>query len=330
MLGVVASTIGVWANRTLYDADTFAGTIDSALAQPEVTDALAAYATDQVFRVVAVDRGLEGVLPGRLESLSPVLTTQLKRRVHAQVAELLAKPNVRAGIVEGARRSHATLLHAVDTGGIADLRLADGAITLNVLPLVTAGINALPSNPVTRQVDIPRLAWGGDHGAQVAELSEALGVVLPPDLGSIEVYRGDAADRADAVLKAVRSSLVLFRRTIGITLAVTAVGFVVALGVAVKRRRAALWLLLGALVAYGLANLAIRYAVSRAPLLAVEPANRAALRAVIDRMSSGLIGLLNVAVIVIAVTWLVVFAVGLIRRGGGHGIVEAPVSPPAP
>ena len=48
VIGVLASVIGVWAHRTVFDSEKVASAVDEALLNPEVNEALATFLTDQV------------------------------------------------------------------------------------------------------------------------------------------------------------------------------------------------------------------------------------------------------------------------------------------
>lgn len=309
VLGFTAATIGLWANRTIYDSDTFADTIGDALTQPEVTDALATYLTDTALRVVPVQSTLDDVLPNRLQGAAPLVTAKLRSTVHGQFVTLLARPATRSHIVQLTRASHATLVRTIDTGGIANLKLQGNAVTLNLLPVVVDGIDALPSGVVARTLNLPDLAYDGDHAVQVDEVSQATGIDLPPDFGLVTVYRGAAVDQAGIALAETQRGLVVFHRALVGIIVVTVLAAALCLGIAVRRRHALIGLFAGGAIAFFVAGLTVRAAIREAPTLAVDPTNQAVIGAVTRSLSSGLIRLLDIGVIVGVV---VAVAVGVI------------------
>lgn len=316
VLGFTAATIGLWANRTLYDADAFADTIDDVLAQPEVTGALAGYLTDEALRIIPVEGALDDVLPDRLDRAAQRVTGKLRDTVQDQFADLLARPATRAELVRFARASHATLVHTIDTGGVANLKLDDGAVTMNLLPVIVDGIDALPTGALGRALDLPELAYDGDHAEQVRLLSETLGVDLPENTGLITVYRGAAVAQADAALAQTQRGLVVFHRSLTAIIVVTAVALVACLVIAVRRRRALIGLFAGVGVAFGLAGLTLRRAVNEAPFVATDPTNQTVVRAMVRGLSAGLMSLVTVAAVLgfVAAAVIAVVTFGLGRR----------------
>ncbi len=310
----VAATIGLWANRTLYDADRFADTIGDAIAEPEVTDALATYLTDEALRIIPVERTLGDVLPERLERVAPTATDELRGVVQRRFADLLGRPATRDRVVGLARASHATLVRTIDTGGIANLRRYDGAVTMNLLPVIVDGIDALPTGVLTRALDLPELALDGDHAEQVSRLSDALGVRLPPGTGLVTVYRGAAVDRAGTALAQTQRGLVLFHRSLTALIVAAVAGCAVCLAAARRRGRALVGLSAGAGAAFLVAVVILRRAVSQAPSAATDPTNRTVIRAAVRGLSSGLVDLLTIATICAFTAALLVAGIGFLFR----------------
>lgn len=312
VLGLTAATIGVWANRTLYDADAFADTISDVLAEPQVTDALAGYLAGEALRVVPVGSTLGEVLPEALEPAAPVVTNRLRGTLERQFGDLLARPATRDRVVRLARASHASLVRTIDTGGIANLKLDDGAVQMNLLPVVVDGIDALPTGVLGRALSLPELAYDGDHREQVAELSRAIGVDLPADTGLITVYRGAAVDRAGVALAQTQRALVVFHRSLTATILITAVALVAAVGLAPRRRAAVVGLAGGAAFAFAFAGVIVRRAIDEAPGVAVDPTNQTVVQAVVRGLSSGLVSWTNVAALAGLVVALAVAVTGLL------------------
>lgn len=319
VLGFTAATIGVWANRTIYDTDTFSDTVSDVLEQPEVTDALATYLTEAALRVVPVERTLDDVLPGKLDKAAPEVTDKIGDAVHRQFVTLLANPKTQGHIVGLVRSSHATLVNTIDTGGIANLELQGNAITLNLLPVVVDGLDALPSGLLTRRLQLPELAYGGNHAVQVQKVSDATKVDLPPDFGLVTVYQGDAVEHAGFALAETQRAVVDFHRALTTIIIVTLLTLVIALVAAVRRGRAIAGLFAGGAVTFLVATLMIRAAVRQAPAVSTDPANQAIIGAVTRSVFSGLTRLLDIGVIVGLVVAGAVGILEFLRRAGRHG-----------
>ena len=73
VIGVLASVIGVWAHRTVFDSEKVAEAVDQALLNPEVNDALATFLTDQLMDAVPLQDLVADRGPDELEPFVPVL-----------------------------------------------------------------------------------------------------------------------------------------------------------------------------------------------------------------------------------------------------------------
>ncbi len=310
VVGVLASVVGLWANQTLYDSKAFGKAVDRTLSNRQVTDGLAQHATGEVFRLLDVEGRIDVVVPDRISRATPILTKQLQAEVEQKIATMLADPAVRAQIVQAAERSHQELLDLVDHGRLVNVSMRDGGIQLNILPLITRAFTALPESRFTRGIDLPELSFRGDPHEQRRELSEAIGRPLPADFGVMTVYRGERVARAEYVLAQTQRALIEFRRNLTLILVVTAVAALATILVSTNRRKAALMVFAGGVVAFGVAALAIRRVVARAPLIAIDAANREAIRIMVTTLSNGLLMMCYVAVAVCAIAWGITWSTG--------------------
>ena len=89
VIGVLASVIAVWAQNVLFDSDSMVSAVNSALDEPEVTDALAVYVTDQIFTLVDVDGFVTSALPEQLQPLEAAIVGGARTLVHDRVEVVL-------------------------------------------------------------------------------------------------------------------------------------------------------------------------------------------------------------------------------------------------
>lgn len=335
VIGLVGSTVGIRTNRGLFDSDRFAATIGDTLADPAVAASLTDYLSAEVVRVVPVASGVDTLVPDRLQQLAPTLSSrvtgtidaELERLVHARIDKLLSDPAVRAHVVAAVRAAHAMMLHVIDTSGIANLSLADGTLTLNLLPVVVDALRALPPGRLSTRIELPHLAYGGAHADQLDQLSTALGVELPENLGLVEIYRGPASIRAGVVLSEVQRALVLFHKTLGAMAALTLVALVATVLVAPNRRHALMALAIGTTGAFAFAIAAIRRAVEEAAALPTSASPGRVVDTVLTALSHGLVGVLATGAVIAVVVWAGAAVVGVVSaRHPRPGTLPAPVA----
>jgi hypothetical protein len=299
IVGLFASTIAVWAKGVLFDSDRVAAAAESAIQQPEAAQSMATYVTDQVFTIVDLEALLEQQLPGNLDSLSGVIVGGARQFVEEQLAEVLQKPAVQQVLVTIVRTAHAQLMKVLNGDGMIDgVSIADGKVTLNLLPLVTLGLNQVQKLGVLTSVSVPTLKAGGDPTTQITELESAFGRDLPADFGQLTVFKGDAAAEAGEVVQTAQDIVVLVKRAIALILIVTAVAFALTLLVANRRRRAIMVLgLVGAAVML-VARVAINMALVRTPNLIINPGARSALASALQDLAGGLVELVTLLIII--------------------------------
>jgi hypothetical protein len=311
IIGVMASTFAVWAQAVLFDSDRVAALVDDALAQPEVTAALAREVTDLVFVAADVETRLESLFPPALEPLAPVLSGGSQVFVQERIERRLETEETRQAIAGLVRRSHGAAMRVLEGDGMLDgVRLVDGEVTVNLLPLVGRGLTVVQGFGLLGNVDVPDLMRDGVPEQQIAALEAAFDRDLPDDFGQFVVYRSDALTEASSSLAAAQSAMVLAKRAIWAILAVTAVVLVAAVMLANDRRRAALTLALAGVAAALVLRAVTLYVVGQAPTLAVDPAARALISSTVEGLATGLFRLLAAIVVVGLVVTAVAFVTG--------------------
>jgi hypothetical protein len=299
IVGLFASTIAVWAKGVLFDSDKVAAAAESAIQQPEAAQSMATYVTDQVFTIVDLEALLEQQLPGNLDSLSGVIVGGARQFVEGQLADVLQKPAVQQVLVTIVRTAHAQLMKVLNGEGMIDgVSISDGKVTLNLLPLVTLGLNQVQKLGVLTSVSVPTLKADGDPTTQITELESAFGRDLPADFGQLTVFKGDAAAEAGEVVQTAQDIVVLVKRAIALILIVTAVAFALTLLVANRRRRAILVLGLAGAAVMLVARVAINMALVRTPNLIINPGARSALASALQDLAGGLVELVTLLIII--------------------------------
>ena len=202
-------------------------------------------------------------------------------------------------------------MQLLEGDGLVDgISVVDGAVTVNLLPLVGRGLTQLQELGLFSDLQIPELTADGDPDQQIAALSEATGRTLKDDFGQLVVYQSDDLAKAQASLETAQRVVVVAKRAVWVLVVLTVVLVAATVLVARRRWRATLLLGIGGAAAMVITRSAVRRVVDDAPELAARPGGRAAIDAIVGGASTGLMRLAGV-VLILAVAATVI---GLFRR----------------
>jgi len=181
---------------------------------------------------------------------------------------------------------------------------------VNLLPLLSRGLERLQDRGILTSVDLPELARDGDPEEQIAQLEDAIDRDLPDDFGQLVVYSSDNVADSKAAVARAQDAFALFRRSTIALIVITLVSLGVSAALATNRRRAAIALLLSVVAALAVGRVLVRTVVEEAPSLANKPGGRAALEELVTSLTEGLLRLVSVGLVVGAVLALVAFLLG--------------------
>ncbi len=333
VLGVLASTLAVWARVTLFDTQRVGAVAVDVLRDPDVNAALAAYVTEQAIEVSGVDGRIHALLPPSMQPLAAPVLAGTEDLVDGRVEQILvSEPVLRVtrALVEDAHRA---LLRLLDGGGLGKgVDVEAGVVSIDLLPLVGRALEALQARGLLGDVQVPRLD-GADRTTQLDRLAAALHRRLPDDFGRLVAYRPAAVDRAESTLRTAQDAVVLFRRAVVALVLVTLALLAAAVGLARDRRRAALGLVLGTVAGLLVARIATRKVLGALPTAFADPGAGKAAAAIGTGLTAGLARLTFGLVVLGLVVALVLVVLGpgddavAVRRalGSGSGAVAAPV-----
>jgi hypothetical protein len=305
-LGVMLSTVGAWARRTVTDTDRYVSIVGPLIEDPVIQQALATRITDAVFEVIDLEAVVADALPEQAQFLTAPITNAVRGFVRDRTADLLD--------TEAAARLWVTVNGLAHEEIMAVLReettfvsVSDGEARLNLLPLIDAAIAAAEeqaSGLLGRDIALPTAEELSSMAPDEvrARIEEALGITLPEDFGSIVVLRSRALGTA-------QSALALAERAIVLLVLVTLVLIVAAVLVSVNRRRTIAQLGLGAF----LGLLLVRRAALRLDddIVALIPARSvAAARKVVDAFMENLRGFTTPLFVISALVAIGAFAWG--------------------
>lgn len=241
VLSLSAAVPGTWARRTVLDTDRYVEIVSGIEEQPEVQAFLATELTNSAFTALDVQGRLStllGDIQPQLAFLAAPITQAVHDVVRDKVEELLASERFDTLWAEANRVAHSRIL-AVLRGDSEQVQVVDGKVVLNTLPIVNEalkGVSQLASELVGRPIELPEITADTVPSEAVTRLESALGVDLPDDLGTIEVYD---ADEVEVVQQAVQS----FDRGVMLLVVLWFLTFAGALVVSQRRRRTLLQLM---------------------------------------------------------------------------------------
>jgi hypothetical protein len=315
VIGVVAvlvlsvTIVAVWAKATVLRAEPVADLVGDALEEPEVQAALATYITETVANAVDLESVVTSILPSQLTRFAPAIAGGAETVVERRLTEVLGTETVRNIVTTVVERAHNRAMRLLEGDGLVDgITVQNGEVTVNLLPLVGRGLEAVQSAGLLSDVQLPELTADGDPAQQIAELSAALGRDLNPDLGQLVVYRSESLESAQETVQNAQRILALAERAVWVLVVLSVVLIAATILVAARRWRAALVLGLGTAAAMVLLRTAVREVAADAPNLVRRPGAKAALGAILDGASATLLRLagvvLIIALLVVALTLL--------------------------
>jgi hypothetical protein len=324
-LGAVASTVGLWADRTALRTSRFVETVRPFPRNPEINQALATFLTRELLTELELTRRAEEALPDDLRFLSGPLDVIVPGYTRDSVADVLRTDQFQGIWVDEVRRAHEIAL-SVLAGEETDAVLVDGAVTLDLLPVTVEILErALDEAPgFFGDVTLPELDEPTRRELRRA-LEGVFGVDLPPDFGRITVFDEDR-------LSEVQDYIYLVERALRPVVVATLLIGAAALAVSVDRRRTVLQLGLATAAAMALLFVVVRVVIDDLVQLVPAGTYREAVREASRLIARGLRG----RIWFVLVIGLLV-ALGAYLGGPGRGalwarnaVKQRVVVPPAP
>ena len=269
-LGILLSSLGIWAQRAFLDESNFRESADVILNEPAVVSSIGAYVTDETLKVLDVKDALGGLLPSQLVGVAPVLEGALREVVQQQVEKVISTEPVQKTMVSLVAMSHDQFLNLLekDDLSVGSIGVTEGSVTLNLVPVVTTVLQGLQDEKLLpKTLNIPDIDSSLSTEEQVAALSDALGVKLPAELGQVVLYESDAVATADSTVSNAQRALRIFYGGLKILIGVTLVLCLLVVLAASNRRRGLRNLAVAAVVAFSLGLVGMNRAVAAVPEL---------------------------------------------------------------
>lgn len=238
-----ATVPAAWGARTVLNTDRYVATVAPLANDPAVQQSIASKVTAQVFEALNV----EGVISDALASigdratvLAGPLTTALRGFVQEQVLRVVQSDAFDTFWIEANRFVHTQVVEVLK-GNEEQVSVVEGKVLLNLVPLINLAlvqIEGVAGDLIGRDVTLPQIDPDTPRSEAVNRLEQALGVNLPDDYGSIQVYDADS-------LAALQQALYTFQRLLILLLILIPVLVAVTLLVSTRRRRTLIQLAVG-------------------------------------------------------------------------------------
>jgi hypothetical protein len=325
-LVVTFAVAGVWARRNALNTDRWVGTVGPVVEDPAVQNALGNWITTELMGVIDPEAFFESVLPERGQVLAAPLTSALRGFVDDQVDSFLASDTFERLWVQVNERAHARVVDVLEGDTGDNLQIEGDNVVLNLVPVlnqVLAEIGQASPEIFGRTVDLPTITVDDVPEDAVEKLEDALGRDIPDDFGQFTVFDTSR-------LQQVQDAVDLFNRGVVVAVAAAVVLIGLTLGLAPRRRRTLLQLMVG--IALGVVlvrRVGLRLEDEVVDL--VRPENQDAVKVVVGAFISSLLDatawVLAIAALVVAVALLTgPYRWATALRGGTVSLAQASVT----
>jgi hypothetical protein len=331
---LVASTVAVWGNRTVFDTDRFMGVVDPALDDPAFYESLSRNISEQALaaldletrvsaRLTQLDEFLAQQLVDALDvrdsvrtalslvdrptlaDLTPAIVDPLEERVENGITTFITSERFQQRLPELVRRSHEATIALIDGDGsdFPNVYIAEGEVRINLIPIIVEALEPVIDTLAgfLPDVTLPRFVSERVSEARV-QLGEALGVRLPDDFGQLTVMTEDS-------LAGIQDTARRIDRAVWALVIVTGIVLALTLLTAKDKRRTVIWLAVAITAALG-ASWWIIARIRQAVLDRIPaPDSRAAIRALLQETTDSFRTYVLVVLAIAAVAGLYAFVV---------------------
>lgn len=278
---VPITVTSAWAHRTVLNTDAYVATIGPIAHDPAVTAAVSRQVTDQLYTTLHPQAIIEDALPPRARFLATPIANGAKGAIQQSVNTVVSSDQFQQLWVGANRFAHAQLV-AVLHGDTTVLQTTNGAVVLNLVPLLNRALEqaqSFVSGVVNKPVKLPTLSGNELPAAACAKISAALDRPVPATCGQIPLFPA-------AKLKAAQRAVRAFDRLVLALLIVTPLIAVGALWLSRRRRRTLLQLTVGGMVGLIVVRRLLMWEQGRL-VETGRPQNLEARKAILDQVLGG-------------------------------------------
>ena len=254
-IAILGGTVATWTHGVLFNTDKYVATVAAPIGKdPAATQRLADTISAKTIEATDFENRVYEVLPPKAQFLASPLTVQVQQFLDTKVNELLQTDTAYNAWLNINARVHEQLVALLRNE--SNRFLVDGDnVRLSLVPLIARALalvqEYMPS-ALDSLITIPTIDPDAPYDEQVAQLSAALGRTLPPDFGTVVVFKDTNIQQAQQVVR-------IFDRLVILLWIVAGLLIVLALVLSPWRLRTLLELALATLVATLIARVVIKY-----------------------------------------------------------------------
>lgn len=205
---LVTAVAGRWASSTLLDNGKFADKTKTIIAEPAVVSAMGKFIGEELMQIYEDNLDFSSSLPESLQDEGKIIEEALKAELTEQATSLVGSGPVQSTISELVTVFHAQMVDVLEDKQSTEPQ----AVSLNLVPVVTELMNGLRENGLLpKDLTIPVIEPSLPPAAQVAALSDALGMELPAEMGSVEVFSAEDVANVNDDLRNARDAVTALR-----------------------------------------------------------------------------------------------------------------------
>ena len=240
VLALLVGSVTLWAHQTLLTSDGWTTVVSGVASDEEVIESASARIVDRLAESLNVQETLTDILPGEMDSVAGAITLVVQDKVAEGVANVAGSEGFQDAFVNVNRAAHDAAMKVIRGGDSEALTSEEGAITLNVFPLVEGALVALQdAGLIDESREIPSLSEYEPPAETVARLETLLGRDIPDDIGTITLIESDKLARVQTAVRAFDVITIVL-----LLLALVCVAL--ALWLSARRVRMVVWLAVGA------------------------------------------------------------------------------------
>lgn len=301
-VGLLLSSLTLWVNNEFLNTDSWVELVAPLAHNPQVINAVSAYAADEVVTALSVQQRAKEALPPRAQFLAAPLTQVIHDFAQKRVTKLMGTPQFEQLWITTNRAVHAEALAAL-RGQSKNVIIENGAVTLNLIPTIDQALKSLQqdlSGLLPGNVQLPDVSQLQIPSQARAKLSQALGVKLPENFGEITLFSSAELAKAQQWLQVFDVLKVLLP-------IVTILLFIATLWFSVDRRRTLIQFGIGVAIIFLIVRIVIGYLEGQVVDSITNPTGHSIAGAIVPTAVSGLLTLTVLLVIGGVITAIIAY-----------------------
>jgi len=301
-VGLLLSSVALWVNNEFLNTENWVELVTPLAHNPQVVNAVSAYAADEVVTALDVRQRTAEALPPKAQFLAVPLTQAVHDFAQKSVTRLMGTPQFEQLWIATNRSVHAEILAAL-RGQSKNVIITNGTVTLNLIPTIDQALKSLQqdlSGILPGNVQLPDVSQLQIPDQARTKLSQALGVQLPENFGEITLLSSAELAKAQQWLQIFDVLKVLLP-------IVTVLLFIATIWFSVDRRRTLIQFGIGVAVTFLIVRILIGYLAGQLVAGIANPTGHSIAGAVIPSEVSGLLTLTVLLVIAGVITAIIAY-----------------------